>query len=107
MSVVLGGEAVIGVNEVQGGLVVAQQGLLLFLRAVEQRVRMDLLDVPLDGTNLQCSQSGSTNHADQSVSPTVIIHQVLHPPAHLVVSSLVFSRVMAMTRGGGCIAGVL
>lgn len=54
MSVILGGEAVIRVDEVQGGLVVGQQSLLLLLWAVVQRVWMYLLDVPLDGADLQC-----------------------------------------------------
>lgn len=36
VSVVLGGEAVVGVDEVQGGLVVAQHRLLFLLRAVVQ-----------------------------------------------------------------------
>lgn len=104
---VLGGEAVIRVDEVQGGLVVAQQGLLLLLRAVVQRVGVYLLDVPLDGADFQCGQSGSTHYADQSVSPAVIVHQILHPPAHLVVPPLILPRVMAVTRGCGCGAAVL
>lgn len=60
-----------------------------------------LLDVPLDGTDLQRGQSGSTHHANEAVSAAVVIHQVLHPPAHLVVPPLVLPRVMAMTRGRG------
>lgn len=62
---------------------------------------MYLLDVPLDGTDLQRGQSGSTHHANEAVSAAVVIHQVLHPPAHLVVPPLVLPRVMAMTRGCG------
>lgn len=99
MSVVLGGEAVVGVDEVQSGLVVAQQCLLLLLRAVVQRVGVHLLDVPLDGADLQRRQSGAAHHADKSVSTTVVIHQVLHPPAHLVVPPLVLPGVMAVTGG--------
>lgn len=106
VSVVLGVEAVFRVDEVQGGLVVAQQGLLLLLWAVDQRVRVDLLDVPLDGADLQRGQSGSTHHADEPVPAAVVIHQVLHPPAHLVVPPLVLPGVMAVTRGSGCSAAV-
>lgn len=62
---------------------------------------MYLLDVPLDGTDLQCGQSGTTHHANEAMSAAVVIHQVLHPPAHLVVPPLVFPRVMAVTRGRG------
>lgn len=63
-----------------------------------------LLDVPLDGADLQRGQSGATHHADEAVPAAVVVHQVLHPPAHLVVPSLVLPRVMAMTEGCGCSA---
>ena len=105
--VVLGGEAVVGVGEVQGDLVVAQHSLLLLLRAVVQRVGVHLLDVPLDGADLQRGQSGSAHDADQPVSPAVVVHQVLHPPAHLVVPPLVLPGVMAVARRRGRGAAVL
>lgn len=60
---------------------------------------MHLLDVPLDGADLQRGQRGSTHHADEPVSAAVVIHQELGPPARLVVPALVFTRVMAMTGG--------
>lgn len=106
VSVVLGVEAIIRVDEVQGGLVVAQQGLLLLLWAVVQRVGVNLLDVPLDGADLQRGQGGATHHADEPVPAAVVVHQVLHPPAHLVVPPLVLPGVMAVTRGRGCSAAV-
>lgn len=84
-----------------GSLVVAQQGLLFLLWAVVQRVGMNLLDVPLDGADLQRGQCGTTNHANKSVPAAVVVHQVLHPPAHLVVPPLVLSGIMAVTRGRG------
>lgn len=51
MSVVLGEEAIIRVEKVQGSLVVAHEGLLPLLWAVVQRVGVNLLDVPLDGAD--------------------------------------------------------
>lgn len=53
VSVVQGGETVVRVDEVQGCLVVAEQGLLSLVRAVLQRMRVDLLDVSLDGADFK------------------------------------------------------
>lgn len=94
-------------DEMQGSLVVALQGLLLFHCAEIQRVRVDLLNVPFNSADLQCGQSGSTHHADQPVPPTVVIHQVIRPPAHLVVPPLVLPGVMTMTRRCVCSAAIL
>lgn len=88
-------------GQLQGCLVVAQQDLLLLLSAVLQRVGVHLMDVPLDGADLQCGQSGRAHHADEPVPAAVVIHQVLHPPADLVVPPLVLPGVMAVTQGCG------
>lgn len=101
LPVVLGQEAVVRVGQLQGCLVVAQHHLLLFLSAVLQRVGVHLMDVPLDGADLQRGQSGRAHHADEPVPAAVVIHQVLHPPAHLVVPPLVLPGVMAVTQGCG------
>lgn len=104
--VVPGREAVLRVDEVQGSLVVALQRLLLFLCAVVQRVRVDLLNVPFNSADLKCGQRGSAHHADQAVPPAVVIHQVIHPPAHLVVPPLVLPGVMAVTGRRACDAAI-
>lgn len=88
-------------GQLQGCLVVAQQHLLLFLSAVLQGVRVHLKDVPLDGADLQRGQSGGADHADEPVPAAVVIHQVLHPPADLVVPPLVLPGVVAVAQGCG------
>lgn len=94
-----GGESVLREDKVQSPLVVAQQRLLLLLRPVLQRVWVHLLYVSLDSADLQCSERGSAHDADEPVSPGVVVHQVLHPPADLVVSPLVLPGIVAVTRG--------
>lgn len=98
---ILGQEAVVRVGQLQGCLLVAQQDLLLFLSAVLQGVGVHLKDVPLDGADLQRGQRGRAHHADEPVPAAVVIHQVLHPPADLVVPPLVLPGVVAVAQGCG------
>lgn len=60
---------------------------------------MHLLDVPLDGADLERGQSGPAHDADEAVSVAVVVHQVLGPPARLVVPALVLPGVMGVSRG--------
>lgn len=107
VTVVLGVEAVVRVAEVHGFLLVALQALLLDLWAVVHRVGVHLLDVPLDGADLQGGQGRSAHHADESVPAAVVVHQVLQPPADLVVPPLVFAGVVALAPGRGSSTTVL
>ena len=94
--VVPGGEAAVGVDEAEGGLVVAERGLLPLGGAVAQRVGVHLQDVPFDGAHFEGGQRCAAHHADEPVPPAVVVHQVLQPPAHLVVPPLVLARVVAV-----------
>lgn len=99
LPVIPGQEAVVRVGDLQARVGVAEQHLLLLLSAVLQGVGVHLKDVPLDGAHLQRGQRGRAHHADEAMPPAVVIHQVLHPPAHLVVPPLVLAGVMAVAQG--------
>lgn len=89
-------EAVVRVDKVQSRLVVTKQGLLPLLSTELHGVGVHLLDVPLDGAHLECGQTCATHHADQPVPAAVIVHQVIHTPACLVIPPLVLARVMSV-----------
>lgn len=57
-----------------------------------------LADVALDGAELEGGQGAATDHAEHPVPCRVELHQVLGPPALVVIPPVVPTRDAAATR---------